>query len=200
MIARPARLLTDWQNWVWLGLVAIAVLLTGVARPYRKAIIAAACAATALLAVLLLAQPPAVEPLEINGGSLYKTTGREEGPARVASQGLDAAGFMIFGPYVALRAGCYETQLFYDADYPPDGHPAVWDGYAGGRVLARGEVPAAGRCGAAPARAGRSRREHCELRVARVVCRQRPDPRQEARHRAFHPVRRLARDSGREVS
>jgi len=142
VFARPERLLTDWPNWVWLGLAVITVLFTAVSRTHRTAMVAAVCAATAL-AALLLVKPRPTEPFNIVGAGLFRSTGHNEGMVRVVSEGTDGPGLVIFGPFLALRPGCYETALFYDADYPPDGRPAIWESHGAGRSLGRGEVTAA---------------------------------------------------------
>jgi hypothetical protein len=137
----PQRLLRDLPNWLWIGLAMLAMCLTLLVRTRRLAV-SGMLAASALVAVLL-AMPHPATPLQIPAGALLSAAGRLEGAARIASSDQDAPGYLAFGPYIALGAGCYETALSYDADAPPTGNPALWEYADEGRVLASGALSAA---------------------------------------------------------
>ena len=144
MFSRLQELMVHRPNWLWVGLALLCLFVTRISRRRRTMSLAVMSAAIVLVA-LLLTSPRIYQPLQLAGATLPKTTGRNDGSARIAAEGTDAPGFVTFGPYVTLAAGCYELQLSYAAEYPAGTHPLSWDHYSGGHILSQGAVDAAER-------------------------------------------------------
>jgi hypothetical protein len=144
LFGRPEIMHLHWPNWIWVMVVLLAIAAVESVASGRRTL-AAAIAVTALLALSGLALMPRVnEPLALTGSDLFKTTGRDDGTDRIASGERDAAGFLIFGPYIFLPSGCYEAALTYQAESGPDAPPPIWETVAAGTLLERGTLPPAG--------------------------------------------------------
>jgi hypothetical protein len=142
LFADPRDMLVYPPNWVWVWLTVLVVALCEL-WPKHRALLAGVWAATGLAVAIVFVLPRTERPFEIPGVLLAKSTGRDDGSARVAGEGLDAAGHLIASPHTWLRAGCYEVTLFYEASYPSAADSAVWES-TGWTMLERGELPAAG--------------------------------------------------------
>jgi len=144
MFSGLQELLVHRPNWLWVGLALLCLFITRMTRKRWKMSLVVTSAAIVLVGLLLIS-PSIHRPFEIVGARLPMTTGRNDGSARIAVEGTDAPGFVTFGPYVMLTAGCYELQLSYAAAYPDSTHPLSWDHYSGGQILSQGLVDAAER-------------------------------------------------------
>jgi len=144
MFSGLQELLVHRPNWLWVGLALLCLFITRMTRKRWKMSLVVTSAAIVLVGLLLIS-PSIHRPFEIVGARLPMTTGRNDGSARIAVEGTDAPGFVTFGPYVMLTAGCYELQLSYAAAYPDGTHPLSWDHYSGGQILSQGLVDAAER-------------------------------------------------------
>jgi hypothetical protein len=132
-----------WPNLSW-TLFAFSLLALGVwiSKPRRHPLRGFLLAAPSLLCIAV-AQPPnarTLRALRYPGASLLGQTGQEEGSRRVARQGRDGPGALVYGPYLALPPGTYEVSLTYEAVATTVDRPATWDwtSHAGSRVLASG--------------------------------------------------------------
>jgi len=91
------------------------------------------------LVVLELINPAAVGATW-PASTLRSQTGSIDGESRTATSGIDAPGFVTFGPYIQLAANRYTSQVTYRSPAPPDQTVGLFDVNLGADVIASVEL------------------------------------------------------------
>lgn len=131
-----------WPNVAWVTLAILAVVVgVGLARDETR--YAFWLCLVPGLVLLLVPHTRAMTPLQHTGSTFPNTTGRDVVSHRVAIEGADAPGPMLFGLGQNLPPGCYEIELAYRAAYLADADASRWDWATPTRStpLAQGELP-----------------------------------------------------------